>query len=302
MVGVSMIYESPIELIKYCDNCGKIERIAEILFDSDDDMFYDEQDREDLRPESVPRIANAIKSLPMQLIALAPTIDEEVERQIALVPINAYDTRQIANDSPIGEGDDYTYQLCRKWEARCFEVASLDRIGGYLSSRPVVKSIDDLDRIPTAAWDGNGFRLCTPDIVPSCVFAIAPVIIEDGLDEQEELSAVASIVDVIAMYGFDLEAGDKAKEKDIERIRVALERADCEAEIGNAVATDADKCLDEIARHHGFTPKPREAVERDRAITLESVWREFDYETEFVRDVIAPIIEDIRDVASKSRL
>ena len=180
-------------------------------------------------------------------------------------------------------------------------MASLNRIGGYLSSRPVVKSIDDLDGIPTAAWDGNGFRLCTPDIVPSCVFAIAPVIIEDGLDEREELSAVASIVNVIAMYGFDLEAGDRAKEKDIERIRAALERANHEAETGNAVAMDADKCLDEIARRHGFAPKPREAVERDRAITLESVWREFDYETEFVRDVIAPIIEDIRDVASKSK-
>lgn len=296
-----MIYESPIELIRHYDNCGKIERIAEILFDSDDDMFYDEQDREDLRPESVPRIANAIKSLPMQLIALSPTVGEEVERQIVLVPINAYDTQQVSNDSPIGEGDDYTYRLCRKWEACCFEVASLNRIGGYLSSRPVVKSIDDLDGIPTAAWDGNGFRLCTPDIVPSCVFAIAPVIIEDGLDEREELSAVASIVNVIAMYGFDLEAGDRAKEKDIERIRAALERANHEAETGNAVAMDADKCLDEIARRHGFAPKPREAVERDRAITLESVWREFDYETEFVRDVIAPIIEDIRDVASKSK-
>lgn len=296
-----MIYESPIELIRHYDNCGKIERIAEILFDSDDDMFYDEQDREDLRPESVPRIANAIKSLPMQLIALSPTVGEEVERQIVLVPINAYDTQQVSNDSPIGEGDDYTYRLCRKREARCFEVASLNRIGGYLSSRPVVKSIDDLDGIPTAAWDGNGFRLCTPDIVPSCVFAIAPVIIEDGLDEREELSAVASIVNVIAMYGFDLEAGDRAKEKDIERIRAALERANHEAETGNAVAMDADKCLDEIARRHGFAPKPREAVERDRAITLESVWREFDYETEFVRDVIAPIIEDIRDVASKSK-
>ena len=208
-----MIFESPIELIKYYDSCGKIERIAEILFDSDDDMFYDEQDREDLRSESVPRIANAIKSLPMQLIALAPTIGEEAERQIAIVPINAYDTRQIANDSPIGEGDDYTYRLCRRWEARCFEVASLDRIGGYLSSRPVVKSIDDLDGIPTAAWDGDGFRLCKPDIVPSNVFAIAPVIIEDGLDEQDELSAVVSIIDVIAMYGFDLAAGDRAKEK-----------------------------------------------------------------------------------------
>lgn len=296
-----MIYESTIELIRHYDNCGKIERIAEILFDSDDDMFYDEQDREDLRPESVPRIANAIKSLPMQLIALSPTVGEEVERQIVLVPINAYDTQQVSNDSPIGEGDDYTYRLCRKWEARCFEVASLNRIGGYLSSRPVVKSIDDLDGIPTAAWDGNGFRLCTPDIVPSCVFAIAPVIIEDGLDEREELSAVASIVNVIAMYGFDLEAGDRAKEKDIERMRAALERANHEAETGNAVAMDADKCLDEIARRHGFAPKPREAVERDRAITLESVWREFDYETEFVRDVIAPIIEDIRDVASKSK-
>ena len=296
-----MIYESTIELIRHYDNCGKIERIAEILFDSDDDMFYDEQDREDLRPESVPRIANAIKSLPMQLIALSPTVGEEVERQIVLVPINAYDTQQVSNDSPIGEGDDYTYRLCRKWEARCFEVASLNRSGGYLSSRPVVKSIDDLDGIPTAAWDGNGFRLCTPDIVPSCVCAIAPVIIEDGLDEREELSAVASIVNVIAMYGFDLEAGDRAKEKDIERIRAALERANHEAETGNAVAMDADKCLDEIARRHGFAPKPREAVERDRAITLESVWREFDYETEFVRDVIAPIIEDIRDVASKSK-
>ena len=286
-----MIYESPIELISHYDNCGKIERIAEILFDSDDDMFYDEQDREDLRPESIPRIANAIKSLPMQLIALAPTIDEEVERQIVLVPINAYGTRQIANDSPIGEGDDYTYRLCRRWEARCFEMASLDRIVGYLSSRPVVKSIDDLDGIPAAAWDGDGFRLCTPDIVPSGVFAIAPVIIEDGLDEQDELSAVVSIIDVIAMYGFDLAAGDKAKEKDIRRIRAALERAEA----------DADRCLDEIARRHGFTPKPREAVKRDRAITLESVWREFDYETEFVRDVIAPIAEDIRDAASKSR-
>ena len=103
------------------------------------------------------------------------------------------------------------------------------------------------------------------------------------------------------MYGFDLEAGDRAKEKDIERIRAALERANHEAETGNAVAMDADKCLDEIARRQGFAPKPREAVERDRAITLESVWREFDYETEFVRDVIAPIIEDIRDVASKSK-
>lgn len=296
-----MIFESPIELIKYYDSCGKIERIAEILFDSDDDMFYDEQDREDLRSESVPRIANAIKSLPMQLIALAPTIGEEAERQIAIVPINAYDTRQIANDSPIGEGDDYTYRLCRRWEARCFEVASLDRIGGYLSSRPVVKSIDDLDGIPTAAWDGDGFRLCKPDIVPSNVFAIAPVIIEDGLDEQDELSAVVSIIDVIAMYGFDLAAGDRAKEKDIRRIRAALERAEREAETGNAVTKDADRCLDEIARRHGFAPKPREAVERDRAITLESVWREFDYETEFVRDVIAPIIEDIRDTASKSR-
>lgn len=296
-----MIYESTIELIKHYDNCGKIERIAEILFDSDDDMFYDEQDREDLRPESVPKIANAIKSLPMQLIALAPTIGEEVERQIALVPIKAYDTQQIANDSPIGEGDDYTYLLCRKWEARCFEVTSLDRIGGYLSSRPVVKSIDDLDGIPTAAWDGDGFRLCTPDIVPSGVFAIAPVIIEDGLDEQEALSAVASIIDVIAMYGFDLEAGDRAKENDIERIRAALERVNHEAETGNAVATDADSYLDEIARRHGFAPKPREAVERDRAITLESVWREFDYETEFIQNVIAPIIEDIRDAASKSR-
>ena len=80
-----------------------------------------------------------------------------------------------------------------------------------------------------------------------------------------------------------------------------MERAEREAETGNAVATDADKCLDEIARRHGFAPKPMEAVERDRAITLESVWREFDYETEFVRDVIAPIIEDIRDAASKSR-
>lgn len=296
-----MIYESPIELISHYDNCGKIERIAEILFDSDDDMFYDEQDREDLRPESIPRIANAIKSLPMQLIALAPTIDEEVERQIALVPINAYGTRQIANDSPIGEGDDYTYRLCRRWEARCFEMASLDRIVGYLSSRPVVKSIDDLDGIPAAAWDGDGFRLCTPDIVPSGVFAIAPVIIEDGLDEQDELSAVVSIIDVIAMYGFDLAAGDVAKEKDIKRIRAALERAEREAETGNAVETDADRCLDEIARRHGFTPKPREAVKRDRAITLESVWREFDYETEFVRDVIAPIAKDIRDAASKSR-
>lgn len=296
-----MIYESPIELISHYDNCGKIERIAEILFDSDDDMFYDEQDREDLRPESIPRIANAIKSLPMQLIALAPTIDEEVERQIALVPINAYGTRQIANDSPIGEGDDYTYRLCRRWEARCFEMASLDRIVGYLSSRPVVKSIDDLDGIPAAAWDGDGFRLCTPDIVPSGVFAIAPVIIEDGLDEQDELSAVVSIIDVIAMYGFDLAAGDGAKEKDIRRIRAALERAEREAETGNAVETDADRCLDEITRRHGFTPKPREAVKRDRAITLESVWREFDYETEFVRDVIAPIAEDIRDAASKSR-
>lgn len=296
-----MIYESPIELISHYDNCGKIERIAEILFDSDDDMFYDEQDREDLRPESIPRIANAIKSLPMQLIALAPTIDEEVERQIVLVPINAYGTRQIANDSPIGEGDDYTYRLCRRWEARCFEMASLDRIVGYLSSRPVVKSIDDLDGIPAAAWDGYGFRLCTPDIVPSGVFAIAPVIIEDGLDEQDELSAVVSIIDVIAMYGFDLAAGDRAKEKDIRRIRAALERAEREAETGNAMATDADKYLDEIARRHGFAPKPREAVERDRAITLESVWREFDYETEFVRDVIAPIAEDIRDAASKSR-
>lgn len=296
-----MIYESPIELIRHYDNCGKIERIAGILFDSDDDMFYDEKDRENLRPESVPRIANAIKSLPMQLIALAPTIGEEVERQIVLVPINAYGTRQVANDNPIGEGDDYTYRLCRRWEARCFEVTSLDRIGGYLSSRPAVKSIDDLDRIPTAAWDGDGFRLCTPDIVPSVVFAIAPVIIEDGLDEQDELSAVASIVDAIAMYGFDLEAGDRAKEKDIERIRTALERAEREAETGDAVATDADKCLDEIARRHGFAPKPREAVERDRAITLESVWREFDYETEFVRDVIAPIADDIRDAASKSK-
>lgn len=296
-----MIYESTIELIKHYDNCGKIERIAEILFDSDDDAFYDEQDREDLRPESVPRIANAIKSLPMQLIALAPTIGEEVERQIALVPINAYDTQQIANDSPIGEGDDYTYRLCRKWETRCFEVTSLDRIGGYLSSRPVVKSIDDLDGIPTSAWDVDGFRLCKPDIVPSGVFAIAPVIIEDGLDEQDELSAVVSIIDVIAMYGFDLAAGDRAKEKDIRRIRAALERAEREAETGNAVATDADRCLDEIARRHGFAPKPREAVERDRAITLESVWREFDYETEFVRDVISPIAEDIRDAASKSR-
>lgn len=296
-----MIYESTIELIKHYDNCGKIERIAEILFDSDDDAFYDEQDREDLRPESVPRIANAIKSLPMQLIALAPTIGEEIERQIALVPINAYDTQQIANDSPIGEGDDYTYRLCHRWEARCFEVASLDRIGGYLSSRPVVKSIDDLDGIPTAAWDGDGFRLCKPDIVPSDVFAIAPVIIEDGLDEQDELSAVVSIIDVIAMYGFDLAAGDRAKEKDIRIIRAALERAEREAETGNAVATDADKCLDEIARRHGFAPKPREAVERDRAITLESVWREFDYETEFVRDVITPIAEDIRDAASKAR-
>lgn len=296
-----MIYESPIELISHYDNCGKIERIAEILFDSDDDMFYDEQDREDLRPESIPRIANAIKSLPMQLIALAPTIDEEVERQIALVPINAYGTRQIANDSPIGEGDDYTYWLCRRWEARCFEMASLDRIVGYLSSRPVVKSIDDLDGIPAAAWDGDGFRLCTPDIVPSGVFAIAPVIIEDGLDEQDELSAVVSIIDVIAMYGFDLAAGDRVKEKDIRRIRAALERAEREAETGNAVATDADRCLDEIARRHGFAPKPREAVKRDRAITLESVWREFDYETEFVRDVIAPIAKDIRDAASKSR-
>lgn len=296
-----MIYESTIELIRHYDNCGKIERIAEILFDSDDDMFYDEQDREDLRPESVPRITNAIKSLPMQLIALAPTIDEEVERQIALVPINAYDTQQIANDSPIGEGDDYTYRLCRKWETRCFEVTSLDRIGSYLSSRPVVKSIDDLDGIPTSAWDGDGFRLCKPDIVPSGVFAIAPVIIEDGLDEQDELSAVVSIIDVIAMYGFDLAAGDRAKEKDIRRIRAALERAEREAETGNAVATDADKCLDEIARRHGFAPKPREAVERDRAITLESVWREFDYETKFVRDVIAPIAEDISDAASKSR-
>lgn len=296
-----MIYESPIELICHYDNCGKIERIAEILFDSDDDMFYDKHDREDLRPESIPRIANAIKSLPMQLIALAPTIDEEVERQIALVPINAYGTRQIANDSPIGEGDDYTYRLCRRWEARCFEMASLDRIVGYLSSRPVVKSIDDLDGIPAAAWDGDGFRLCTPDIVPSGVFAIAPVIIEDGLDEQDELSAVVSIIDVIAMYGFDLAAGDGAKEKDIKRIRAALERAEREAETGNAVETDADRCLDEIARRHGFTPKPREAVKRDRAITLESVWREFDYETEFVRDVIAPIAKDIRDAASKSR-
>lgn len=296
-----MIYESPIELISHYDNCEKIERIAEILFDSDDDAFYDEQDREDFRPESVPRIANAIKSLPMQLIALAPTIGEEVERQIILVPINAYDTRQIANDSPIGEGDDYTYRLCRRWEARCFEVASLDRIGDYLSSRPVVKSIDDLDGIPTAAWDGDGFRLCKPDIVPSGVFAIAPVIIEDGLDEQDELSAVVSIIDVIAMYGFDLAAGDRAKEKDIRRIRAALERAEREAETGNAVATDADKCLDEIARRHGFAPKPKEAVERDRAITLESVWREFDYETEFVRDVISPIAENIRDTASKSR-
>lgn len=296
-----MIYESTIELIKHYDNCGKIERIAEILFDSDDDAFYDEQDREDLRPESVPRIANAIKSLPMQLIALAPTIGEEVERQIVLVPINAYDTRQIANDSPIGEGDDYTYRLCRRWEARCFEVASLDRIGGYLSSRPVVKSIDDLDGIPTSAWDGDGFRLCTPDIVPSGVFAIAPVIIEDGLDEQDELSAVVSIIDVIAMYGFDLAAGDRVKEKDIRRIRAALERAEREAETGNAVATDADRCLDEIARRHGFAPKPREAVERDRAITLESVWHEFDYETDFVRNVISPIAEDIRDAASKSR-
>lgn len=296
-----MIYESPIELICHYDNCGKIERIAEILFDSDDDMFYDKHDREDLRPESIPRIANAIKSLPMQLIALAPTIDEEVERQIALVSINAYGTRQIANDTPIGEGDDYTYRLCRRWEARCFEVASLDRIGGYLSSRPVVKSIDDLDGIPAAAWDGDGFRLCTPDIVPSGVFAIAPVIIEDGLDEQDELSAVVSIIDVIAMYGFDLAAGDGAKEKDIKRIRAALERAEREAETGNAVETDADRCLDEIARRHGFTPKPREAVKRDRAITLESVWREFDYETEFVRDVIAPIAEDIRDAASKSK-
>lgn len=296
-----MIYESPIELIRHYDNCGKIERIAEILFDSDDDMFYDEQDREDLRPESVPRIANAIKSLPMQLIALSPTVGEEVERQIVLVPINAYDTQQVSNDSPIGEGGDYTYRLCRKWEARCFEVASLDRIGDYLSSRPVVKSIDDLDGIPTAAWDGDGFRLCKPDIVPSGVFAIAPVIIEDGLDEQDELSAVVSIIDVIAMYGFDLAAGDRAKEKDIRRIRAALERAEREAETGNAVATDADKCLDEIARRHGFAPKPREAVERDRAITLESVWREFDYETEFVRDVISPIAENIRDTASKSR-
>lgn len=296
-----MIYESPIELIRHYDNCGKIERIAEILFDSDDDMFYDEQDREDLRPESVPRIANAIKSLPMQLIVLSPTVGEEVERQIVLVPINAYDTQQVSNDSPIGEGDDYTYRLCRKWEARCFEVASLDRIGSYLSSRPVVKSIDDLDGIPTAIWDGDGFRLCKPDIVPSGVFAIAPVIIADGLDEQDELSAVVSIIDVIAMYGFDLAAGDRAKEKDIRRIRAALERAEREAETGNAVATDADKCLDEIARRHGFAPKPREAVERDRAITIESVWREFDYETEFVRDVIAPIAEDIRDAASKSR-
>lgn len=296
-----MIYESPIELIKYYDSCGKIERIAEILFDSDDDMFYDELDREELRPESVPRIANAIKSLPMQLIALAPTAGEEVERRIALVPIDAYDTRQVSNDNPIGEGDDYTYRLCRRWEARCFEVASLSRIVGYLSSRPVVKSIDDLDGIPAAAWDGDGFRLCAPDIVPSGVFAIAPVIIEDGLDEQDELSAVASIVDAIAMYGFDLEAGDRAKEKDIERIRAALERAEREAETGDAVAIDADTCLDEIARRHGFAPKPREAVERDRAITLESVWREFDYETEFVRDVIAPIADDIRDAASKSK-
>ena len=202
-----MIYESTIELIKHYDNCGKIERIAEILFDSDDDMFYDEQDREDLRPESVPRIANAIKSMPMQLIALAPTIGEEVECQI-------------------GEGDDYTYQLCRKWETRCFEVASLDRIGCYLSSRPVVKSIDDLDGISASAWDGDGFRLCTPDIVPSGVFAIAPVIIEDGLDEQDELSAVVSIIDVIAMYGFDLAAGDRAKEKDIMKMRAALEPAE----------------------------------------------------------------------------
>lgn len=296
-----MIYESSIELIRHYDNCGQIERIAEILFDSDDDMFYDEQDREELRPESIPRIANAIKSLPMQLIALAPTVGEEVERQIALAPMNAYDTQSVANESPIGEGDDYTYRLCRRWEVRCFEVALLDRIGGYLSSRPVVKSIDDLDRIPTAAWDGDGFRLCKPDIVPSSVFAIAPVIIEDELNEQEELSAVASIIDVIAMYGFDLEAGDRAKEKDIKRIRAALERAEREVETGNAMATDADKCLDEIARRHGFAPKPREAVERDRAITLESVWREFDYETEFVRDVIAPIAEDIRDAASKSR-
>lgn len=296
-----MIFESPIELIKYYDSCGKIERIAEILFDSDDDMFYDEQDREDLRPESIPRIANAIKSLPMQLIALAPTVGEEVERQIALVPMNAYDTRSVANESPIGEGDDYTYRLCRRWEARCFEMASLDRIGCYLSSRPVVKSIDDLDGIPTAAWDGDGFRLCKPDIIPSGVFAIAPVIIEDGLDEQDELSAVVSIIDVIAMYGFDLAAGDRAKEKDIRRIRAALERAEREAETSNAIATDADRCLDEIARRHGFAPKPRKAVERDRAITLESVWREFDYETEFVKDVIAPIAEDIRDAASKSR-
>lgn len=164
-----------------------------------------------------------------------------------------------------------------------------------------MKSIDDLDGIPTAAWDGDGFRLCKPDIVPSGVFAIAPVIIEDGLDEQDELSAVVSIIDVIAMYGFDLAAGDRAKEKDIRRIRAALERAEREVETSNAVATDADRCLDEIARRHGFAPKPREAVERDRAITLESVWREFDYETEFVRDVISPIAENIRDAASKSR-
>lgn len=289
-----MIYESPIELLKHYENIGKTKQIAECLFDAaDDDLFYGVDDRNALRKDGIPRISEAIKKLPIQLIGVAEIDEDDEWHQIVLVPLHKYDTEQIENPEPIDDGDKWTYRVCRKWSTYCFDVSAIDDISNYLSIRPHVDSVSALENVPTEAWNGNGFVMSTPDFVPSRIFATAPVVIEDSLSEQDELEAVASVVDVIAMYGFDLKRGDKAKEADIKRIQDALARVHSSEE----KTYDAKECIDEIMRAHGFTPKPEEAVKRDNAITMESVWLEFEYETRFVRNVIAPISNEIKEMA-----
>ena len=288
-----MIYESPIELINHYSNIDKIDDIATVLFESDDDMFYDEQDREECRSEAIPRIAKAIRSIPRQLSAITAKCDDAIARPIALVPIHKYDTQQIPNSNKLGEGDDWTYRICRRWETYCFDIDSLDKIPNYLESRPVVESIDDLSSVTPEAWDGSGFVLGSPDFIMSRTFATAPVIIDDTVDGKDELEAIASVINVIAMYGFDLERGDSAKKADIKHIEEALNRINS----GEEKTYPADECLKEIMKAHGLKPKPEEAIKRDNAITMESVWREFAYETEFVRTSIAPIAEEIHAMA-----
>ena len=285
-----MIYESPIELINHYSNIDKIDDIATVLFESDDDMFYDEKDREECRPEAIPRIAKAIRSLPEQLRHIKVNFDA-FNHQIALVPLHTYATKQIKNNLPLGSGDEWTYELCRKWSTYCFDVPAMQDIDEYLSYRPAVTSLDELQHVDDNAWNTR-FSLGTPEFIPAFRFATAPVIIEDGLDENDEIEAAASIIDVIALYGFNLQEGDEAKKQDIHKIEMALTNAENYDDV-----YDARDSIQDIMKAHGLTPKPEAAIERDNAIHLDSVWREFAYETKFVRNVIAPITDEIYEMA-----